>query len=112
MNRRGFLRLGLSAMAGAAVAPLLPAVAELIVEQTASGPVPVVFGEKRVHVPHTHLYSFDPVSGVYTFLNECAGHEVTITCDYPVSFRFREKKAKQTAPWTRPKRSDKVRHYS
>jgi hypothetical protein len=47
MNRRGFLKLGSMALAGAAVAPKLPVVAKLVIESTATGPVPVVFGQMR-----------------------------------------------------------------
>lgn len=56
MNRRGFLKLGAKALAAVAVAPCLPAAAKLVIESTATGPVPVVFGAMRSVGTVTYTY--------------------------------------------------------
>ena len=95
MNRRGFLKLGLTALGAAAVAPCLPPAAKLAIESCSSYPVPVELGEMRGNstvdyveagrvkrVSGVARYSFDDKTGVYTFDPADAGKLVTFTYNY------------------------------
>ena len=113
MNRRGFLRLGLSALAGAAVAKHIPALAEAVqmAGSAGVGPVPVVYGARR-HSGSIVYYAFDPSTGIYTFDAADAGTEFVITYDHAPEVAYTPRKAETHTGWSRPKRSDKLRHYS
>ena len=90
MNRRGFLKLGAAALAGAAVAKRIPALAllaEIAENEVATGLnfydlAPCI--KSLYLVPVLHPYTYDPKTGVYTLDIADAGRTFVITYDYKV----------------------------